>query len=286
MTKSPKPFSIWRFSLFRGLEFAGLLLFIRFIFPAVWDSEVSGGLSPIGLVFLSMSMSNCFFEWFFHRYILHSWIFWWFARFFHGHEHHHELTPIKLAPGEFGKDRVVINRYPITELAQYEDSTFPAYALVAFWALFSLILIPLKFLFPTAPVLLGGYSAITVSMFLYEILHSLEHRPYEWWQAAIEHEKYGRFWTLVYGFHHMHHANNRCNESVGGFLGLPVADWAFGTYYQPKHLLLHDRVATVSIFRDIPKGRGFVQKLDAWATARKSAMNSRKKEEQPRSKKR
>jgi hemolysin III len=169
----------------------------------------------------------------------------YFAR---GHRSHHGLTPIRLQPVAEGSDRYVLNRYPIVEEAQHVDSAFPAYAIVAFWALFTPLLIGVQLLLPRAPVLMGGYAAITWSMCLYEILHAIEHRPYEWWKHATEHPRFGGFWRKLYGFHHMHHANISCNEAISGFFSLPIADWTFGTYHQPKDLLLEGRVATAKDF--------------------------------------
>jgi hemolysin III len=81
-------------------------------------------------------------------------------------------------------------------------------------------------------------------------------------------------WRLFYGFHHMHHANISCNEAIGGFFGLPVADWVFGTYHQPKDLLLEGRLATAKDFA-IPPPRGFVRWFDEWARKRESKIRRR-----------
>jgi len=116
---------------------------------------------------------------------------------------------------------------------------------------------------------MGGYAAITWSMCLYEILHAIEHRPYEWWKQATEHPRFGAFWRKLYGFHHMHHANISCNEAISGFFSLPIADWAFGTYHQPKDLLLEGRVATAKDFA-VPPPLPFVRWLDAWARKREA----------------
>jgi len=98
-----------------------------------------------------------------------------------------------------------------------------AVALVATGLVFLLLDAPFLFgvqlLLPRAPVLMGGYAAITWSMCLYEILHAIEHRPYEWWKHATEHPRFGAFWRKLYGFHHMHHANISCNEAISGFFG-------------------------------------------------------------------
>jgi len=170
-----------------------------------------------------------------------------------------------------GSDRYVLNRYPIVEEAQHVDSAFPFYAIVAFWALFTPLMLGLQFLLPHAPVLLGGYAAITWSMCLYEILHAINHWPYEWWRSATEHSRFGGFWRMIYGFHLMHHANVGCNEGIGGFFGLPVADWCFGTHHQPEKLLLDRRKATAKDFA-IRLPQPFVRRLDQWARRRESSL--------------
>jgi len=271
MTRVQAKFSIFRFSMQAIAQYALLLLAFRFLLPGVWAKQFAAGWLALLLSFLAVHLFICFFEWAFHRYVLHSvtspWLL-WFAR---GHRSHHGLTPIKLQPVSEGSDRYVLNRYPITEDAQNVDAAFPSYAIVAFWGLFTPLLIGAQLLLPDAPVLMGGYAAITWSMCLYEILHAIEHRPYEWWKRATEHPRFGGFWRRIYGFHHMHHANISCNEAISGFFSLPIADWLFGTYHQPKELLLEGRVATAKDFT-VPPPPGWVRRLDAWARKRESTL--------------
>jgi hemolysin III len=237
----------------------------------VWARQFAAGWPTLLLVFLGVHLFMCFFEWVFHRYVLHSITARWLEYFARGHRSHHGLTPIKLQQASEGSDRYVLNRYPITDEEQYQDSAFPVYALLAFWALFSPLLIGLQLLWPQLPMLVGGYTAITWSMCLYEILHAIEHQPYEWWKHATEHPRFGYVWRQLYGFHHMHHANISCNEAISGFFGLPIADWALGTYHQPKELLLEGRVATARDFA-VPAPPAFVRWLDGWARKRESAL--------------
>ncbi len=271
MTRVQKKFSIFWFSLQSLGQYALLLLAFRFLLPGVWERQFAAGGLALLVSFLAWHLFLCFFEWAFHRYILHSVTsrhLQWFAQ---GHRSHHGLTPIKLQPVAQGSDRYVLNRYPIVEEAQNVDAAFPWYAIAAFWALFTPLIVGVQFLLPDAPVLMGGYAAITWSMCLYEILHAIEHRPYEWWKHATEHPRFGAFWRKLYGFHHMHHANVSCNEAISGFFSLPIADWAFGTYHQPKELLLEGRVATAKDFA-VPDPPGWVRWLDAWARRRESGL--------------
>jgi hemolysin III len=271
MTTPHKRFSILQFVLQTLAQYALLLVAFRFLLPSLWARQVSAGWPAIALTFLGFHLFMCFFEWAFHRYVLHSVTSPILEHFAHAHRHHHGLTPIRLQPVAEGSDRYVLNRYPITEEEQHEDSAFPWYALLAFWAFFTPLLALLQWLLPGLPVLLAGYTAITWSMSLYEILHAVEHQPYEWWKHATEHPRFGFVWRQLYGFHHMHHANTSCNEAISGFFGLPVADWAFGTYHQPRELLLEGRVATAKDFAVSPPP-GLVRWLDGWARKRESQL--------------
>lgn len=232
---------------------------------------MSRGPLAFAATFLAIHLFLGFFEWFFHRYVLHSVTVPWLRRFATDHRNHHSLTPIRLRPAGSNGDRVILNEYPILHEEQYPDSAFPAYALLAFWALFTPALLLLQWVLPDVPVLLAGYSAIALSMMLYEVLHAIDHWPYEWWSKATEHRRFGRMWSRLYGFHLMHHANIGCNEGIGGFLGLPVGDWAFGTYHQPRELLLEGRRATARDFAVRPP-LGIVRRLDRWARAREARL--------------
>ena len=271
-------FSIRNFSVLVALQIVLLFLALRTFFPNVWERNVEAGAGAIVLVFLATHLMLAFFEWFFHRYILHRVTAVWLQRFARAHRHHHDLTPIRLRPVEKGSDRIVLNEYPITREEQHPDSAFPVYALIAFWAIFTPLLVGVQILWPHLPILVGGYSGIAWSMILYEVLHAIEHWPYEWWQKATEHPRFGGFWRRLYGFHHMHHANIACNEGIGGFFGLPVPDWCFGTYHHPKELLLENRLATARDFA-IRQPRPFVQWLDRWAQRRETAIVRRPKSE-------
>ncbi len=270
MAKFARPFSIRRFILLVGLQLSMLLVGIRVLFSSTWSHQVAAGPGAFVLALIGMKIIDCFFEWFFHRYILHGVVHPWFIRFSRGHRHHHALTPIKLGVRVEGTaKRIVLNRYPITEESQFEDAAFPPYALLAFWAFFTPLLFVIQQLLPAAPVYLGGYAAITLSMVDYEVFHAVEHYPYEWWKVATEHPRFGWLWRRIYGFHHFHHANTGSNEAISGFFGLPVADWIFGTYHQPPELLLHDRLATAADFGVKPPRR-FIVWLDNWARRRET----------------
>lgn len=274
--RSQQPFSIRWFSVLALLQYALLLVAFRFALPQVWARQFAAGWPALAATFLVAHLGLCFFEWVFHRYVLHAVVtpgLEWFAK---GHRSHHGLTPIKLQPAPEGKDRYVLNRYPITEEEQHVDSAFPWYSILGFWLFFTPLLLLVQWLLPAAPVLMGGYAAITFSMCLYEVLHAIEHWPYEWWKQATEHPRWGGLWRKVYGFHHMHHANISCNEAISGFFSLPIADWVFGTYHQPKELLLQGRIATAKDFA-VPDPPPLVRTLDRWARKREAKLIRRER---------
>ena len=276
MAQHQERFSITKFSLLVALQLVLLFFALRFLVPQVWARNMAAGPWALVLVFLGMHLFIAFFEWFFHRYVLHRMTASWLHKLAKAHRHHHSLTAIRLRPVEQGSERFVLNEYPITREEQHPDSAFPAYALVSFWVLFTPLLAGLQILWPHVPFLFGGYAAIAWSMVLYEVIHAIDHWPYEWWSKATEHPRFGRFWRPLYGFHHMHHANIGCNEAIGGFFALPVPDWCFGTYHQPKELLLHDRLATARDFA-IGEPRRFVRWLDRWAQRRETEIVRRPK---------
>ena len=271
MAHSHRRFSIFRFSLMVLLQLALLFAGYHACFPGLWARQLAAGVPAFVSVFLAVHVSLCFFEWFFHRYVLHGVTSRWLKGFASEHRHHHSLTPIRLRPVAEGSDRFILNEYPITQETQYPSSAFPAYALLGFWAFFTPLLIGLQVFMPGLPVMLAGYAAIAWSMTLYEILHAIDHWPYEWWRKATEHPRFGALWRRLYGFHHMHHANVGCNEGIGGFFGFPIADWCFGTYHQPKELLLEGRKATAKDF-SIRAPRGFVRWLDRWTRKRETGI--------------
>jgi len=259
-----------------AFQVAALLLLVRAFAPKLWAHQVGAGGWRLLIAFLGVHLFISFFEWFFHRYVLHSVTTPWLVRFARGHRHHHALTPVRLRPVPESATRCVLNEYPITRPEQYPDSDFPIYSLIAFWLLFTPLLAGLQLLIPAQPVLLGGYLAIAWSMILYEVLHAIDHWPYEWWERATSSHHLGAMWRRLYGFHLMHHANVGCNEAISGFFGLPIPDWCFGTYHHPKELLLENRIATAADFA-IRAPRGFVSAIDRWARRRETHLIRRER---------
>ena len=182
-------------------------------------------------------------EYFFHRYVLHAPLVPFLAYFYKQHTLHHALTRVGYTRGKNGKDEnvpcLIENRYPIEEEKQFEASYFPWYTLVGFTALACVVLVPLQWLLPNAPVMVGGFFGIALSVTLYELIHAVEHWPQATWDRLVAHPRFGGFWRKAYAFHLRHHADIRCNEAISGVFGLPVYDFILGTYVDPETLYTH-----------------------------------------------
>ncbi len=242
---------VW-FSLFVAAHPIVMFLILRVFYREVWERELSFGISAIALSFLLWQVFLCFGEFFFHRYILHIVTIPPLKIFAKRHGAHHALTSISLEDGK-GGGRTIRSSYSISTLKNDEFSTFPPWALSAFFGvvwLLSVFFGAINSSFGLAdqrgegmPIFIGLYSALALLYYFYEVFHMLHHKPHGWWEKKINNRITGKIWRLMYGFHQAHHANNTCNMAIGGFFGLPLADWAFGTYKQPHTLLLDGVVA-------------------------------------------
>lgn len=236
------------FALFVGGQLATLLLFIRYAFRPTWNQHVLAGPGAMVATFLTCSLLLCFGEYIFHRYLLHLETVRFLRHLCTSHLTHHKLTSIR-----FDATGIVKSAYPITDHVHDEQSTFPSWALIPFFAFFTPFFAPMAFSFPDIPILISGYTAIAVAHFLYETIHALHHLPYKaFWQKRLARRWSGRCWRWLYGFHQAHHANYRCNLNVAGFFGIPLGDLVFGTYKQPAPLLIDGARATNAAARAQP----------------------------------
>lgn len=244
---------------------AGLLVALRFCAPGVWTGQF---LAPVwkGVVaFLAISLVNAFLEYFFHRYVLHTPAVPLLRRLYKQHTLHHALTRIARKQGRDGRGILFIeNKFPIVEPEQGEASFFPWYSLAVFALVLSPLLATLQWLFPSFPWFVGGFAALAVSLTLYEVLHAINHWPFETWEPLIQHPRWGWFWRPAYAFHLRHHAVTDCNESISGFFGLPVADWVFGTCVIPQTIYAEGEVWTPEKFRS-PSPVAMIRALDGVA---------------------
>lgn len=227
-------FVVIQTGLFMALIYVVCLLADRNLLKTQLETSKLVYLSCFAVAHLVLS----FFEYIFHRYVLH--LVWlpWLAALKRKHTEHHQLTnvrEVKVPLDEKGQAGVS-NKYPITEPEQIRSSAFPGWALVAFWGIFSLLIIPLQFVLPNLPILFAGYLAVVFSFSLYEIVHAIEHLDYErYWKRLVERYPLVR---RIYGFHLMHHSRVGVNQAIGGFFGFPIWDWIFGTYFVPDELPL------------------------------------------------
>jgi hemolysin III len=258
-------FSLPLFVLTVLATLAALLAALRLFAPGVWEAQFLAPIWKGAAAFLFVSLVNCFMEYFFHRYVLHTPAIPFLRRLYRQHTLHHALTRIARRQSRDGRGILFIeNKFPIVEPEQGEASFFPWYSLAVFALVLSPLLALLQWLLPSFPWFLSGFAALAVSLTLYEVLHAINHWPFEKWEPLIRHPHWGWFWQPVYGFHLRHHAVTDCNESISGFFGLPIADWALGTCVIPQTVYAEGEEWTPDKFRS-PRPRSIVRYLDAWA---------------------
>jgi hemolysin III len=260
------------FAGFIGLQLALLYAFIRYFFRETWNAHLESGAGAIVLTCLICNVALCFGEYFFHRYVLHLETVRFLRALCRSHRAHHKLTSIQFDDAR----QTVRSTYPIDEVARDDQATFPPWALVPFFAFFTPFFAPMAFSFPWLPILIGGYAAIAIAHFLYEVIHVIHHQPYEWWRPRLESRSFGVLWRKLYGFHLAHHANYKCNLNVAGFFGIPVADLMFGTYKQPDPLPIDGANATKELARRLtPQPRWPIAWLDRVSFKRRRWMAKR-----------
>lgn len=257
-------FSLPLFAFTVLASFAGLAIALRLALPGVWDLQLRASAPMAVTAFLTISLVNCFIEFFFHRYVLHAPAVGFLSRLYRQHTLHHALTRIARKATRTGRGILFIeNKYPIVEPEQCEASFFPWYSMVVFAGVLTPLLALLQWLLPSLPWFLSGYAALASSLTLYEVLHAIDHWPLETWEPLVEHRLWGWFWHPVYGFHLRHHAVIDCNESISGFFGLPLADWAFGTCVIPKTIYADGEEWAPEKFRS-PDPVWLIRRLDRW----------------------
>jgi sterol desaturase/sphingolipid hydroxylase (fatty acid hydroxylase superfamily) len=267
------------FAGFIALQLVALLAFVRYFFASTWDQQLSSGSWAIVLTCLICNLVLCFGEYFFHRYVIHIETVRFMRDFCAGHLTHHKLTSIRFDDAE----NRVRSAFPISDVEHDDQATFPPCALIAFFAFFTPFFAPMAFSFPRLPILIGGYTAIAIAHFLYEMIHMVHHKPYDvWWKDKLSGRIFGEAWRTLYGFHQAHHANYRCNLNVAGFFGIPLADMAFGTYKQPEALLLDGTPATKESARRLtPQPRWPISWLDKVVLKRRRWMSKEECREAP-----
>ena len=258
-------FSLPLFVLTVVVTLAALLAALRLFFPSVWIAQFVAPPWKALPAFVAISLVNAFVEYFFHRYVLHAPAIPFLRRLYRQHTLHHALTHVTRRQTKDGRGILFIeNKFPIVEPEQGEASFFPWYSLGIFALLLTPLLAVLQWLLPSYPWFLAGFAALACSLTLYEVLHAINHWPFEKWAPLVTHPRWGRFWRPVYGFHLRHHAVTDCNESISGFFGLPVADWVFRTCIIPRTIYGQGEEWTPEKFSP-PNPRAPIRHLDAWA---------------------
>lgn len=245
---------------------AALIVLLRLLAPAsLWEAQWNAPWWSYLLAFLAIKVVNAFFEFFFHRYILHKPVVGFLSRFYRQHTLHHSLTRITRRRTPGGRELPYVeNIYPITEPHQHEASFFPWYTLIAFGAFMTPLFIVLHWIAPGIPWFVAGYAALAASLILYEVFHAIEHWDFEKWAPLVEAPRTGRLWRHIYSFHLRHHAVIDCNEAISGFFTFPLPDLVFGTWINPKTLYVDGGDWEPHEFRS-PRPCAFIRWCDAFA---------------------
>ena len=235
------PFGLFFISTFSQLAVA--IAVFRIFFPETFTHEFSQAW-PIVMWTALIGIPLSLFEYLYHRYLLHSAVLPFLGSMHKAHSTHHGLTNVKAAvsPKEPARMVPVENEYPIEHEHQEEHMMFPAYAATVFFAIFLILFgLPLKLMFPSAPIVISTLFCVTLCYGGYEVWHAITHLPYEkHWKPAMEHKVWGKMVRHAYGFHLMHHWRPTCNLAVVGLWGVAIWDYAFGTHRRPENLPLSE----------------------------------------------
>ncbi|MDP3935041.1 MAG: hypothetical protein Q8Q46_02415 [Candidatus Giovannonibacteria bacterium] len=213
-------------------------------FPNIFWREIGSPWQRHAEFFLYENLANCFVEWVFHRYILHS-----KTRIGYPHRMHHAATPV--------------SRYAIIDAFQEKFSHFPNWALPAFFGFYFPFILIMKLTLPAGPYFLDILGAVVFSYLGYEIKHAHHHRLYGgWWQKWVEMKgPLGRLGGKCHIGHFVHHENWRLNNNVFGFFGFPLADWLFGTLDLARKILPGGGLEKFPGYK-APKSVWFIRVLD------------------------
>ena len=227
------------FFIWTGGQFILAFLALWLIVPGILSNELAVPWQILLWTFL-LGLPLSAFEYFYHRYLLHSAVLPFMAAMHRAHSTHHGLTAVKAAvsPKEPETLVPVHNEFPVEEPHQEESMMFPVYSISIFYGVFYILMaIPLKLMLPGAPILASVIMATTLQYSLYEMWHAVTHLPYErFWKPFIDHKRFGKIGRRIYAFHLMHHWRPTTNLAVVGFWGVAIWDYAFRTHRRPKHL--------------------------------------------------
>lgn len=228
-----------RFFVAIGVQFVAIIYLFNHFFPHAFAHEAS---QPLHLLLWTIGLGAplSLFEYFYHRYLLHSAIFPFLRAMHRAHTTHHGLTAVKapVTPKDPYRLVEVSSEYPVEEEHQEESMMFPLYSLPIFVLVFLILLaLPLKLVFPGEPVALALICSVTLYLVAYEVWHGLLHLPFErFWQPVLEHPMLSRVSKRMYSFHLMHHWRPTANLAIVGFWGIAVWDHLFRTHRRPERL--------------------------------------------------
>ncbi len=248
------------------------------VFPSVFMDEIKSPWWLLLFAFVPSQARESIIEWLFHRWFLHAPLIPGMTAMWKAHTLHHRLTEFKIINLRSGTGKV-FSRYPIIEERQNVSSFFPDWSLAAFIG-FALIAtaIPIKLIFPGFPIISMTILSVTWSIFFYEIVHAIEHWPFEtFWLPKLE-GRFGWFWKKAYFFHLWHHRDIKVNEGISGFIcGIPLADWLMRTYVAcsfdkiPAH---GQRMSESEFEHPAPKPWGWILWLDDIAAKRAAKLKA------------
>lgn len=255
-----------RFFIVVGLEVAAILALYAWLAPVSFAFETHNLWSVLLWTFL-LGIPLSLFEYLYHRYLLHSAVLPFMASMHRAHTTHHGLTYVKapVTPHEPARLVEVKSEYPIEEEHQEESMMFPLYSLPIFTAVFLIIFaLPLKLIFPGAPIVISTMIAVAMYLVFYEIWHAILHLPYErFWKPVMEGRYTRRLFKRLYGFHLMHHWRPTSNLAIVGFWGAAVWDHIFRTHRRPEHLPLKGAEVNYDDAK-LPKPLWPIRVLDKW----------------------
>lgn len=237
----PHRFPIIRFTVVVSIQLVLAFVVFRFLGGKIFEDESRHPLLVLlGTALFGIPLS--LFEYFYHRYLLHSSILPFLSRMHRAHREHHDLTYVK-APVRANDTSQLVpvkSEYPVEHLHQEESMMFPDTALSGFYLLFLVTLgWPVKAMFPEFPAITAVILAVTLYYCAYEVWHAVLHLPFErYWQRFIEGKYLGPISRRVYGFHLMHHWRPTANVAVVGLWGIALWDHLFRTHRRPGRLPL------------------------------------------------
>lgn len=259
-----KPFSPLLFGVHITITLLALYAFWAVCFPQFTARQFQSFHALLWTA-LVLHLLNSFFEFFIHRYILHTPLIPGLGHFYKRHTLHHRLTMIVGKPVENETRLRARNIFPIERDVQHEASFFPWYSLPLFVVATTPVFLVLQWVLPHAPIVGGGYIAVVFSYVLYELVHAVEHMPPETTlRPLLGSRHFGKMWRGAYSFHLRHHADIYSNESISGFFCIPIPDILLKTLQLPHTLYRNGELVLVEEFQS-PRPVWFIRWLDVRA---------------------